>query len=355
MPHLFDPLTLRGVTFRNRVGVSPMCQYSSEDGFANHWHLVHLGTRAVGGAGMVMTEAAAVEPRGRISPHDLGIWKDAHIDMLAQITAFLREHGAVSAVQLAHAGRKASTRRPWEGRGPVSEDEGGWQPVGASAIPFGDGYQTPCELSTTDIHAIQDAFRDAAGRAAEAGFDMVEIHGAHGYLIHSFYSPIANQRTDEYGGSFENRIRFLLEIVAKVRKVWHEDKPLAVRLSAADWVEGGWTAEDSVELAKRLKAAGVDIVDCSSGGIRADVRYAVGAGYQVPLSEAVRHGAEIPTAAVGMITEPMQADELIRNGRADLVFMAREMLRNPYWALHAADVVHQSERKPVPPQYLRAF
>ncbi len=355
MPHLFEPLTLRDVTFRNRVGVSPMCQYSSQDGFATDWHLVHLGARAVGGAGMVMTEAAAVEPRGRISPQDLGIWQDEHIEMLARITTFIKAQGAVPAIQLAHAGRKAATYRPWEAqRGPVPQADGGWQPVGASAIPFAEDYPTPHELTVADIGDVQRAFVQAAQRADQAGFDMVEIHAAHGYLLHSFNSPIANHRTDDYGGSFENRTRMLLDVTRQVRAVWPVGKPLAVRISASDWVDGGWTAEDSVELAKLLKAEGVDIVDCSSGGIAPNVTYPVGAGYQVPLSEAVRHGAEIATAAVGLITQPMQADELVRNGRADMVLLGREMLRDPYWVLHAADVLHQADKNPVPPQYLRA-
>ncbi|MEM6280891.1 MAG: NADH:flavin oxidoreductase/NADH oxidase [Chloroflexota bacterium] len=356
MPHLFEPLTLRDITFRNRVGVSPMCQYSSEDGFATDWHLVHLGSRAVGGAGMVMAEATAVEPRGRISPQDLGIWQDEHIDMLARVTDFIRGHGAVPAIQLAHAGRKAGTYRPWEAKhGPVSDEDGAWQPVGASAVPFAEGYRMPHELTVDEIAQVQQAFVDGAVRADRAGFDMVEVHAAHGYLLHSFYSPVANHRTDEYGGSFAGRTRMLLETVQRVRAVWPDEKPVAVRLSASDWVEGGWTAEDSVALAKLLKDAGADIIDCSSGGIAPDVTYPVGAGYQVPLSEAVRHGAEIPTATVGMITQPMQADELVRNGRADMVLLGREMLRDPYWVLHAADVLHQSGANPVPSQYLRAF
>lgn len=355
MPHLFDPLTLRSLTLRNRIGVSPMCQYSSEDGFATDWHLVHLGSRAVGGASLVMAEATAVEARGRITPDCLGIWKDEHVDKLRQVAAFVKSQGAVAAIQLAHAGRKASTYRPWhEKHGKVPEAEGGWQVVGASAVPFADNFGLPHELSTTEIQGIITSFVDAAQRAKDAGFDMVEVHGAHGYLIHSFYSPLANQRTDEYGGSFENRTRLITDVTKAVREVWPDDKPISVRISATDWAEGGWTIEDSVQLAQVLKGVGADIIDCSSGGILPDIRYPVGAGYQVPLSEAVRHGADIPTATVGMITEPMQADELIRNGRADIVLMAREFLRNPYWPQQAADVVHQSTSKPVPSQYKRA-
>lgn len=356
MPHLFDPLTLRSVTMRNRIGVSPMCQYSCDDGFATDWHLVHLGTRAVGGAGLVIAEATAVEARGRITPHCLGIWKDEHIDKLHQIAAFVRTQGAVVGIQLAHAGRKASTYRPWaEQSGKVSESEGGWQVVGPTTSPFADNFGKPHELSIEEIHGIIDSFEEAAERANAAGFDIVEVHGAHGYLLHSFYSPLSNTRTDQYGGDFEGRTRLLREVTARVRGVWPDDKPIAVRISASDWAEGGWTTNDSVELAKHLKELGADMVDCSSGGIRPDIQYPVGAGYQVPLAEAVRHGAQITTATVGMITEPMQADALIRNGRADVVLLGREMLRNPYWPLHAADVVHQAGSKPIPSQYLRAF
>ena len=351
--HLFDPLTIKGVTLRNRIGVSPMCQYSSEDGFANDWHLVHLGSRAVGGAALVIAEATAIEPRGRISPHDLGIWKDEHVEPLARAAHFIREHGAIPGIQIAHAGRKAGVARPWQGGKPLSDAEGGWHVIAPSAIPFGDDYRTPHELTSEEICGLVSLFRDAAVRAREAGFEWMEIHGAHGYLIHSFLSPVANRRTDEYGGSFEHRIRFALEVVRAVRSVWPDDKPLTVRLSATDWLEGGWTVEDSVALAQRLKGEGVDLIDCSSGGIAAHVRVPVGASYQVPLSERVRHGAQIATAAVGLITEPMQADEVIRNGRADIVLLARELLRNPHWVLDAARAL--KHEAPVPPQYLRAF
>lgn len=355
MPHLFEPITLRGVTIRNRVGVSPMCQYSSEDGFANDWHLVHLGSRAAGGAGLVMTEAAAVEPRGRISPQDLGIWKDDHVPVLARIVDFLHSQGATAAIQLAHAGRKAGTYRPWDGGKPVSLADGGWEPVGASPIPFNDGYQTPHELTPADIEEVIAAFVSAAQRADRAGFDVFEIHAAHGYLLHSFYSPLSNQRTDNYGGSFTNRVRLLLEIARAIRAAIPDDKGLLVRLSATDWAEGGWSGEDSVELSRLLKAEGVDMVDCSAGGAIPNVSYPVGAGYQVHLSEQVRLGADIPTAAVGMITEPMQADMLVRNGQADMVFIGREFLRDPYWVLHAAKPLHKADHNPVPNQYLRAF
>jgi 2,4-dienoyl-CoA reductase-like NADH-dependent reductase (Old Yellow Enzyme family) len=349
MPHLYDPLTLRGVTLRNRIGVSPMCQYSSEDGFANDWHLVHLGARAAGGAGLVIAEASAVEGRGRISPHDLGIWKDEHIDFLERITRFIKSQGATPGIQLAHAGRKAGTARPWEGGQPLSDEAGGWEPVAPSAIPFSEKHRTPQALSIADIKVIQNAFRAAALRAIDAGFDLIEIHGAHGYLAHSFYSPIANQRSDDYGGSFQNRIRFLLETVEQVRDVLPDDRVLAVRLSVTEWLDEGWT----VELARCLKNAGVDLIDCSSSGILSTVTPPVGAGYQVSLSEKVRAGAEIATATVGMITQPMQADEAIRNGRADVVLLGREMLRDPHWSLHTAKALDQEA--PIPPQYLRAF
>ncbi|MFO1055640.1 MAG: NADH:flavin oxidoreductase/NADH oxidase [Dongiaceae bacterium] len=361
MPHLFDPLTLRSVTLRNRIGVSPMCQYSSTDGFANDWHLVHLGSRAAGGAGMVMIEAAGVEPRGRISPADLGIWSDAHVEFLARIVAFMRQQGAAAAIQIAHAGRKASTVPPWEAAAAglpyrwLEPHEGAWETIGPSAIPFDTPAVAPKAMTADDIRTVVAAFAAAARRAAEAGFDIVEIHGAHGYLLHSFYSPLANKREDAYGGTFENRIRLILEVTRAVRQEWPEDKPLLCRISTTDWVEGGWTVEDSIALARRLKAEGVDLVDCSSGGNAAQARIPMGAGYQVPAAEAVRRGAEVPTAAVGMITEPMQADEIVRNGRADLVLLARELLRDPYWPLRAALALHQAPQARVPFQYYRAW
>jgi 2,4-dienoyl-CoA reductase-like NADH-dependent reductase (Old Yellow Enzyme family) len=355
MPQLFDSFTLRGVTLRNRIGVSPMCQYSAEDGMANDWHLVHLGARAVGGAGLIIAEATAVSPEGRISPEDLGIWSDAHIEPLARITRFIKQHGAVPGIQIAHAGRKAGTARPWEGGHPLDNASGGWDVLAPSPVPFHDGYRTPHELTLEEIHQIEEQFVDAALRAKRAGFEWLEIHGAHGYLIHSFYSPLSNHRTDEYGGSFENRIRFLLEIAQKVRAVWDDDKPLTVRLSATDWRKDGWTVEDSVELAIALKGVGVDLIDASSGGVVAGVKIPVEPGYQVMLAETIRRGAEIPTAAVGLITDPIHADEIVRNGQADVVLLGREMLRDPYWTLHAAQTLNQREALSVPPQYLRAF
>lgn len=355
MSHLFDPLTIRSITIRNRIGVSPMCQYSAEAGFANDWHLVHLGSRASGGAGLVIAEATAVEARGRISPQDLGLWDDAHVEMLARITHFIKSQGATPAIQLAHAGRKASTAQPWQGGGPVGADQGGWQPVGASAIPFADGYPTPTELSTAGVGGIVDAFRAAAVRSDAAGFDVIELHAAHGYLLHSFLSPLSNQRTDHYGGSFENRIRLLLETAEATRTVWPDEKPLFVRISCTDWVDGGWTIDESVELARRLKDVGVDLIDCSSGGSAPTATVPVGAGYQTPFAERIRREANIPTAAVGMITQPMQADEIVRNARADLVLLARELLRDPQWPLHAAQLLRQTTVGLVPPQYARAF
>ena len=351
--NLFTPLTVRGVTFRNRIAVSPMCQYSSVDGLATDWHLVHLGSRAVGGAGLVMTEAAAVEARGRISPADAGIWKDEHIDPLARITRFLREQGAVAGIQLAHAGRKASTRRPWEGDGTIPESAGGWPTVAPSPVPFQPEDPAPVELSHAGIHSIVEAFVAAARRALRAGFQVVEIHGAHGYLIHEFLSPLSNRRTDEYGGSFENRIRFALEVAEAVRGAWPLDLPLFLRISATDWVEGGWTPDESVELARRVRPLGVDLIDCSSGGSAAHAKVPLAPGYQVPFAERIRREAGILTGAVGLITTPRQADEIIRSGKADLVLLGREFLRHPYFPLDAAGTLGAEINPPV--QYLRAF
>ncbi len=353
MPHLFDPLSLRGVTLRNRIAVSPMCQYSCVDGVATDWHLVHLGARAVGGAGLIIAEATAIDPRGRISPNDLGIWSDAHIEPLKRVTAFITEHGAVPGIQIAHAGRKAGVARPWQGGKPLSDAEGGWTPIAPSPIAFAEGFREPHALSLDEIHAMQHAFRAGAQRALAAGFRLVELHAAHGYLHHNFYSPLSNQRTDAYGGNFENRTRFTLETAALVREVWPADLPMAVRLSCTDWMEGGWTLEDSIRLAGQLKDLGVDLIDCSSGGNAARALIPAGASYQVPFAEAIRHEANIQTAAVGLITAPMQADDVIRNGRADVVLLGRELLRDPYWPLHAAQALRQ--KPPVPPQYERAF
>jgi 2,4-dienoyl-CoA reductase-like NADH-dependent reductase (Old Yellow Enzyme family) len=350
VPHLFEPLQIKSVTLRNRIGVSPMCMYSYTDGFSNDWQLTHLAARAAGGAGLIIAEATAIEPRGRISPQDAGLWADAHIEPLLRVTRAIKENGAVPGIQIAHAGRKAGSPPPWEHN---ADSLAAWQGVAPSPVAFNSQFPVPHSLSVEEIRSLQASFRDAAGRALAAGFEWLELHAAHGYLLHSFYSPLSNQRSDEYGGSFENRIRFLLETVRAVCGVWPENLPLTVRISGTDWAEGGWSVADSVELAHRLKVEGVDLVDCSSGGAVAGVRIPAGPGYQVPISEAVRSGANVPTAAVGLITAPEQADEIIRNGRADLVLLGREMLRNPHWALHAARVLQQPA--PVPAQYLRAF
>lgn len=363
MPHdnpaqLFSPITIGSVTLPNRIVVSPMCEYSCEDGFANDWHLVHLGSRAVGGAALVFTEATAVTPEGRISPQDLGLWKDEHIAPLARITAFLHSQGAHSGIQLAHAGRKASTFRPWSGEGAISPDQGGWPNVLApSALQFTTNYPQPHELDRAGIAAITAAFRQAASRADRAGFDVIEIHSAHGYLLHEFLSPISNHRSDEYGGSFENRVRLLLEVVAAVREVWPRERPLFVRISATDWLENqnpdtAWDLPQSVRLASLLRACGVDLIDVSSGGNVPGAAIPVGPGFQTPFAEAIRKDTGILTGAVGMITDPAQAAHIVRTGQADLIFMAREFLRDPYWPLHAA----QSLGEPAswPAQYLRA-
>ena len=348
-PHLFQPLTIKSVTLRNRIGVSPMCEYSSEDGAATDWHLVHLGSRAVGGAGLVIAEATAVSPEGRISPGDAGIWADKHIEPIARINRFIKQHGAVPGIQIAHAGRKASTPRPWEGDGQLADDAGGWPTVAPSAIAFGDDrLKVPRAMTETDIAKAQNDFVAAAKRSLAAGVEWLELHFAHGYLAHQFLSPLANKRTDQYGGSFENRIRFALETTRAVRAVWPDKLPLTARLSCVDWADGGWDIEQSVELSRRLKAEGVDLIDCSSGAIIPDEKISEGAGYQVPFAERIRREAGIATAAVGMITEPTHADEIIRNGRADLVLLGREFLREPYWPRTAARALRHKDL-PVPP------
>lgn len=357
MPHLFEPFQLKDVTLRNRIGVSPMCQYSSEDGMATDWHLVHLGSRAVGGVGLIIAEATAVEARGRISPQDAGIWADKHIQPLQRINRFVKQQGAVPGIQLAHAGRKGSTQRPWEGDASLSDEEGGWETIGPSALAFGDNlWRVPKEMTKIDIQQVQDAFRSAALRSLEAGYEWLELHYAHGYLGHSFYSPLSNHRSDEYGGNFANRTRFALETTRIVREVWPERFPLTVRLSCSDWVEGGWTIEDSVELAKKLKAEGVDLIDCSSGFNSPDYKnYPFGSGFQVPFAEKIRKQADIATAAVGYITNATQADQIIRNGQADIVLLGREMLREPYWPYHAAQEIHKKDKAYIPIQYARAL
>jgi 2,4-dienoyl-CoA reductase-like NADH-dependent reductase (Old Yellow Enzyme family) len=353
MTHLFDPLAIRDVTFANRIFVSPMCQYSSTDGYANDWHFVHLGSRAAGGAGLVLTEATAVLPEGRISPQDLGIWMDDHIEPLARIVKFIHEQGSAAGMQLAHAGRKASTYAPGRGHGSVPESEGGWDNVVApSALRFTEGYPMPQALSIDGIKNIVSAFAAAARRTCEAGFRVIEIHAAHGYLIHEFLSPLSNQRTDAYGGSFENRTRMLREIVAAVRGSWPARAPMFLRISATDWIDGGWDIQQSVELARQLGELGADLIDCSSGGNVSHAKIPVGPGYQTQFAEQIRREANILTGAVGMITSPLQAEHILVTGQADAVIIAREFLRNPYWPLRAARELGQQISWPV--QYLRA-
>jgi 2,4-dienoyl-CoA reductase-like NADH-dependent reductase (Old Yellow Enzyme family) len=352
MAHIFDPLPIRGITLPNRIGVSPMCQYSSDDGFANDWHLVHLGSRAVSGAGLVFVEATAVTAEGRITPEDMGIWKDAHIDFLARIVRFMKSQGTVPGMQIAHAGRKGSTQRPWVGSSKVPIDDGGWVPVAPSAVSFSETYPMPRALEINEIHAIVEAFAAAARRALQAGFQVLEIHAAHGYLAHEFFSPLSNFRTDEYGGSFENRTRIGRDIVTAVRKVWPENLPLFIRISAQDWKEGGWDLDQSVELAKQLKKLGVDLVDCSSAGLVVDQKIAAGPCFQVPFAERIRRDANVLTATVGLIETKEQVTEILARNQADLVLMAREFLRDPYWPLRTARELKQPITWPA--QYLRA-
>ena len=352
--HLFTPLTLRDVTLPNRITVSPMCMYSARDGVPNDWHLVHLGARAAGGAGLIIAEATAVEPEGRISPGDTGLWNDEQVAAWARITSFLEGQGSVPGVQLGHAGRKASTKRPpWDGVGPIAPDEPeGWQTVAPSAIPFKEGYPTPQELTVDELQTLTEAWVRAAINARAAGFKVIELHMAHGYLLHQFYSPLTNQRTDQYGGSRENRMRYPLEVTRSVRDAWPADLPLLVRISARDWVEGGWTLEDSVVLVKELKAAGVDLIDCSSGGGTPDERGKVDIGQHPHFSETIRREASIATGTVGGITDPRQAEEHLAEGRADLVLLARQLLREPTWPQRAAQEL--GDDLPWPKQYGRA-
>jgi 2,4-dienoyl-CoA reductase-like NADH-dependent reductase (Old Yellow Enzyme family) len=356
MPDLFSPFTLKSVTLRNRIGVSPMCMYSAEDGLANDWHLVHLGARAAGGAGLVIIEATAVAPEGRISPGDLGLWQDSQIEPLARIVRFIKAQGAVPAIQLAHAGRKASAARPWEGGAQLADNMGGWPTLAPSAIAFGGVLdKVPQALSSADIARVQADFVSASQRALAAGFEWIELHAAHGYLAHQFLSPLSNHRTDNYGGSFENRVRFLLETTRAVRAAWPEELPLTARLSCTDWVEGGWTPDETVELSRRLKEGGVSLIDCSSGGMVGHAKIPVGPSYQVPFADRIRREARIATAAVGMINDPVQADEIIASGKADLVLLARAELSDPHWPLHAAKALGRPEALKPPLQYLRAF
>jgi 2,4-dienoyl-CoA reductase-like NADH-dependent reductase (Old Yellow Enzyme family) len=335
MSQLFQPLTLRSVTLRNRIGISPMCMYSSIDGYANDWHLMHLGVRAAGGAGIVIAEATAVQPEGRITANDLGIWKDDHIPALKRVADFVREYGAVPAIQLAHAGRKAGSRRPWQRSYGAPLDDTTWQTLAPSAVAFSETSPTPREMTRDDIEATVRAFAEATRRSLEAGFSVVEIHAAHGYLLHQFLSPLSNHRTDEYGGSFEGRTRLVREVVRATREVWPAELPLFLRVSATDYVEGGWTLEDTVRLSQELLPLGVDLVDCSSGGAVPGASIPVGPGYQVPFAQAVRE-AGVPSAAVGLITEPAQAEAIVAEGKADLVLLARASLRDPHWPLRAA-------------------
>ncbi len=352
MSELFTALKIRGITFKNRIVVSPMCQYSSEDGFANDWHLVHLGSRAIGGAALIISEAAAVTPEGRITPGDLGIWKDEHIPFLKRINDFIHANGSLSGIQLAHAGRKASMQVSWKGGEALDEEHGGWQTLAPSAVPFSESYKTPQEMSLAEITDFREAFKVATLRSIEAGFDVIEIHAAHGYLLHEFLSPLSNFRTDEYGGSFINRSRLLLEVTSDLRALIPDEMPLFVRISATEWTENGWQAEDSVELAKQLKSAGADLIDCSTGGNITGVRIPLVPLYQTPLAEKVRHEAGVATGAVGLINTPEEAESVIAEQRADLVFMAREFLRDPYFPLHAAHALGTDTQWPV--QYERA-
>lgn len=353
MSHLFEPLTLRSVTVANRIAVSPMCQYSSVDGYVTDWHLVHLGSRAVGGAGLVITEAMAVTPQGRITPHDLGIWSDDHIEPLARIVHFMSRQGSLVGIQLGHAGRKASTPAPWEHRSvTLTEAEGGWPTVAPSAVAFDEGCIVPTALTEEGVQGIATAFAQAARRSLQAGFRVAEIHAAHGYLLHQFLSPLSNRRTDRYGGSFENRTRLLRDTVFAVRDVWPGHLPLLVRISVTDWVEGGWDLEQSLELVRQLQPLGVDLIDCSSGGSDPHARIPIGTGYQTPFAEQIRRETGSRTGAVGLITSPAQADHIIRSGQADLVLLGRELLRDPYWPLRAARELGQLV--PWPAQYVRA-
>ncbi len=352
MRMLFSPLELRSITFRNRIFVSPMCQYSSDEGVANAWHLVHLGSRAVGGAGLVMVEATAVSREGRISPYDSGIWDDSHIEAFSPISRFILEQGAVPGIQLAHAGRKASCRVPWQGGAPLDMEKGGWQTLAPSAIPFGSGHPLPSALTEEEMNTIERQFCEATCRAHAAGFKVMELHMAHGYLLHEFLSPLANKREDDYGGSLRNRLRFPLRIVRAVREQWPQELPLFVRISATDWLPDGWDIDQSVVLAGKLRENGVDLIDCSSGFVAPGEPVPFGAGFQVPFAARIRAEAGIPTGAVGYITDPAQAEQIVATGQADVVFLARQMLRDPYWPLHAAQALHVDLSWPN--QYLRA-
>jgi 2,4-dienoyl-CoA reductase-like NADH-dependent reductase (Old Yellow Enzyme family) len=352
MSLLFSPIKIKSIELKNRIVVSPMCQYSSTDGFANDWHLVHLGSRAVGGAALIIQEASAVSPEGRITYADMGIWKDEHIAKLHQITSFIHLNGSVAGIQLAHAGRKASCEKPWFDGTQIHSGENHWQTVAPSPIPFREGDMVPHALTITEIERITEDFKQAAHRALKAGFKLIEIHAAHGYLINEFLSPLSNTRTDEYGGSFENRTRFLLQVLEAIQTVWPVTLPISVRISASDWAEGGWTIDDSVKLARILKDKNIDIIDASSGGLVPYAKIPAGRGYQVPFAEAIKKQTGILTAAVGIITEADQAEQILTQEQADLIVMAREHLRDPYFSLHAAKELEENIEWPK--QYERA-
>jgi len=349
MTTLFTPFRLRKIEFKNRIFVSPMCQYSSDDGLPTDWHLVHLGSRAVGGAALVMVEATAVSPEGRISPWDSGIWSAKHVEGFRRITAFVKAQGATPGIQLAHAGRKASTDLPWRGGRPLRRDEGGWQPLGPSPIPFDSLSPLPREMAPHDFEEVTAQFVAAAERSVDAGFEVLELHMAHGYLFHAFLSPVSNTRQDEWGGTLERRERFPLKVAEAVREVWPEPWPLFVRISCTDWVEGGWDLDQSIDFCRRLKQLGIDFIDCSSGGMVRDAVIPAGPGFQTPFAAAIRREVGIPTGAVGYITDPVQAEQIVATGEADAVLMAREMLRSPYWPLHAAKALNVD--LPWPNQY----
>jgi len=354
MPNLFTPIQIKDLEIKNRIVTSPMCEYSSDDGFANDWHLVHLGTRAVGGAGIVFSEAAAVSPEGRITYADLGIWKDEHLQKLQQITAFIRANNAVPGIQLAHAGRKGSRDKPWNGGKQFPSDhENGWKAVAPSAVAFTDGEEAPIELDRKGIEKVKTDFRDAAGRSLKVGFQIIEIHAAHGYLLHEFFSPLSNQREDKYGGSFENRVRLLLEVTSCVKEVWPSNLPIFVRISASDWTEGGWDLESSIKLSALLREMDVDLIDCSSGGNAPKAKIPLKPGYQVEFAARIKKEASIKTGAVGLITEAAQANEIVTTGEADLVFFARQMLRDPYFPYRAAHLLGHDDDLLWPKQYER--
>lgn len=352
MSKLFTPLQLRSLTLRNRIFVAPMCQYSCRDGMPDAWHMVHLGSRAVGGAALVMVEATAVTPEGRISPADCGLWNEAQAEAFAPIAAFIAQQGAVPAIQLAHAGRKASVQPPWQGGAAVAREDGGWQPVAPSAVAFSPASPQPRELRVAELEEICLQFETAARRALTAGFQVAEVHMAHGYLLHQFLSPLSNRRNDEFGGSLENRLRFPLQVARRVREIWPQELPVMVRISATDWVEGGWDLTQSLELCRQLKTLGIDLIDCSTAGLVPDAVIPVGPGFQVPLAAEIRQEVGIATGAVGLITSAVQAEQIIATGQADVVLLARELLRDPYWPLHAAQVLKAEQAWPV--QYERA-